>query len=607
MIRKFLLFFISIQFLSEQPLWAHFDVGETREYGNITVTSWWGFSGQEERNKGFIIAQYAELLAKEMGYQKNIYLNFDYSYLDKECKQYRVNCGDDSSDKNGRIHISQRSSCYDLWQTLQLVEYAIEHEDFIRNHQRDTLIPLSYDEKQTKKLVKLDDAIVNKVFQQPISERIIQVAKHKIYRPEKDESNANLSYYMQNGRFYVFTKNEGVLMEVDHIYQFYSNQGQAIVFDTDSSFYSIARISNRFPGIYTISQRQIIPETQGNYIPYQVAEIGVNKVMICMDKSKSNKPDERTMVYRLEDDRLFMNLDHLLDGHEEVRDPKSNPRVYLDTLFQKYPELIPSGYLYFLRKRYPALRSVPQNKFSQIDSLCLENKYLLKRAVYTNIPYRIDTTRQQANHDDSLFATYSPFQPTQRDVLRNGYQQGKILKKYAGKQLQELPEEERNEWLLALAVKAVIIYATPYYRLGEESSQPRIEYKKVNKKDIPLTERKRCEGRHFYQIRFGYDPTLEEFGRTQGNKRRIEDDYITEVCIWADSGEIWQVAAGKCKYIVDLIKDPKKMSPIPYCDAYIKDQTTREKFIVDIWEFSRNNHKSAARDRASYIQLYTNH
>ncbi|NDV80158.1 hypothetical protein [Dysgonomonas sp. 511] len=304
-------------------LFAHSDVGYQYKYGNVKGYIFYGYYEHEERNKAEIIAQYAELLAKEMNYRDTIFLNFTHDYVKGAQKEYEYKILLNGEKKGLPIVISQNRNRYDIIQTLLLVEYAINNKAAI--------------EKTPQKM--LPDADMEKITSRSISENVSKIISHKIYKPA-DRINADLdqideiSYYVQNNKFHVYKKGsthnaekdvlektEEVLLQLDNIYQFsklrlypYYGSSKAVVFDSDSSFYCIDIAADYDFDRTFFSKRYPIDKPSYVFEPYLVNDVGGNIITIhfvVMQTIHSVK--HKVIGYRMEDDCLIEDLNHFFN------------------------------------------------------------------------------------------------------------------------------------------------------------------------------------------------------------------------------------------------------------------------------------------------------
>lgn len=402
-VKQSFLFFLCFVGLGLGKLRAHSDMIQTFTYGNVVLSVQYGFYEHEERNKALIIAQYAELLCREMDYEKPVILFLSHYYVENISPGYRLFYGKGTfPDKETTgINICCKSKRFCLENILKMLEYAIRHEKSIRKHAEDAV----------------RNSILQEIFSSPLSANIQEVMARKVYRPQS-EYYSDLSYYMKDGKYFIFYKYqeqvsrpgepyeareaEKVLKELDYIYQYSRipyhpavGTRKAMVFDSDSSFYYFDKMNLVCPDFYFISSRQVMRGMGRYFQPFRVLDIGAGKAIVSRERTSIFEDDSRVLVYRSEDDRLVQDLDGLLDGKRDTSYfSEQNPRIYLDTLFQKYPDMVPSGYFNLLRKKYPGIEPALQKDLSRLDSLVRIDPSLVKPWVYANTPCRWDVPEQ---------------------------------------------------------------------------------------------------------------------------------------------------------------------------------------------------------------------
>lgn len=106
-----------------------------------------------------------------------------------------------------------------------------------------------------------------------------------------------------------------------------------------------------------------------------------------------------------------------------------------------------------------------------------------------------------------------------------------IMTYAANDDLGKMSQEQRNEYLIKLSKKVIIIFGPGYYR---ENSIPIIsDYKKFQASGTSPEEAK-CTGREYYTVTFPYDKT----------KECLDFDFAARVDIWKDTGEPMEVLFG---------------------------------------------------------------
>ena len=316
-------FLLSLITILSTSLFAHSDIGYLYEYGNVKGYIFYGYYEHEERNKAEMIAQYAELLAKEMNCKDTVFLNFRHAYVIGAEVEYEYRIQLNEEKKGQPIVISQNRNQYDIIQTLLLVEYAIRNKTAIG--------------KMPQKM--LPDADIEKITGGSASANISKIIANKIYKPA-DRINANLdhkdenSYYAQNNKYHIYKKGrvynaekgisentEEVLLELDNIYQFgklrlypYHGSRKAVVFDSDSSFYCIDVAADYdFDRIF-VSKRYPLEKPSYVYEPYLVNDVGGNIITIHFVMMQGLRSVRHKVIgYRMEDDCLIEDLNYFFN------------------------------------------------------------------------------------------------------------------------------------------------------------------------------------------------------------------------------------------------------------------------------------------------------
>lgn len=187
--------------LSVLPVWGHSDWGFTKDFGNVRVTYWCGFSNHEERYKSHIIAQLVEILSKELDCKQPIYLDFKHSYVEDIVPEYKLWYKRGESGDTLVFHVHEKT--YDAVKALQLIEYGIKNKASVVKNQRDTVIETRYWGSQTH--TSLSRAEINKILRRNVSPLVNKVLANKIYRPknESDKIVEGFTYYFQNNKYHL--------------------------------------------------------------------------------------------------------------------------------------------------------------------------------------------------------------------------------------------------------------------------------------------------------------------------------------------------------------------------------------------------------------------
>lgn len=215
-------------------VFGHQDFWVIKDYGNIKVRVNSGFD-YEEINKAFIIGQLAEVLAKDIGYAGQIFLDFNHHYTDDCEPDYFVSFDDgkikyrwndhlkENLLKENAIVVRQVARTFDVASTLTLVEYSIRNREMIKVSQR----RIEYNQNYCNWTINsIDTVLLDKQISQEMSSLVAKVFKLKIDRPEKDFRNG-FSYYWEEGRYYIFFRQLGqedkIILNLPSIYDFQRN------------------------------------------------------------------------------------------------------------------------------------------------------------------------------------------------------------------------------------------------------------------------------------------------------------------------------------------------------------------------------------------------
>ncbi len=309
-----------------------------RDCGNVKVRIETGFE-YEEINKVAIIGELARRLTKNLGYRETVFLDFEHFYT-RDCDADYFVSFDDGADpevltwtpptsrkpepflKSPALVIRQVSRSFDVATTLKLVEYAVSHVAEIKRDQQLRIHKDRYDHWQA---LSIDKDKITKIIAAPISPTIEEVWREPTFRPGTERSmSSGLSYYFAGGKFVVYSWRydlEKPLLSLEDIYDFQKVLGsQALVYDTDESFYYVA---NRYR-MRSCSKRHVIEDTHDYHRPYETQSLGHDKIAICFSYRVPGQPadkrspiprrKQRVLIYRPEQDDLVQDLDELLDN-----------------------------------------------------------------------------------------------------------------------------------------------------------------------------------------------------------------------------------------------------------------------------------------------------
>lgn len=321
-------------------VFAHSDYFHTKLFGNVETSILTGFR-YEEINKVSIFGQLAEKMSKELNYSGLIFLSFGHSYTqDIEPVSFisvdSISYWDANSEqwlKDEGIVIRQFAKHFKAHTTLKLLEYAITNQKKVKSTQKE----VKYEGRYDLEITSIDTLEIKKILKTSNSNLLNNILESRIDRPEKD-FREGISYYWKNDRYFIFMRYhmwwnkerqdydypEYVLLDVENVYDFHIFKNwSAVIFDTDSSFYSIKQ-SELFPfgsGTHIqkhepkISQRHVIENAHEYYQPFKVDNIGGDKVSINFryySKEAGFEVIDRTLIYLVEEDELIQDFDELL-------------------------------------------------------------------------------------------------------------------------------------------------------------------------------------------------------------------------------------------------------------------------------------------------------
>ena len=358
MIKRSICTLITIFMMNHGNAFAHTDFFIDNSFGNVKTSILTGFL-YEEINKVSILGQLAEKLSKELNYSNPILLSFTHTYTRDDFSDFFISydsirywdTNSESSLMVKGIIIQQFAKEFPVQPTLKLLEYAILNLEKIKSTQAEIEYPKGH---YTKKVKTIDVRTIEKLLNASNSDLLNNVLKQRVDRPEQkriDGSERNsihegISYYWQNNRYVVFLKynhwydhsnhkfvnenREVVLFDVENIYDFRRFKNwSAIIFDTDTSFYSVKQHVNTLFGSGQhiladnpkISQRQVIENTFKFWLPFQIESIGGDKVSIYFGGYGTvhvGQQIHRTLIYLADEDRLIQDLNELLKESDET-------------------------------------------------------------------------------------------------------------------------------------------------------------------------------------------------------------------------------------------------------------------------------------------------
>lgn len=312
-------------------------------FNNVSVSS----PGLGERYvHAQMVGKYAAMLAEELDYSGKISIGFDYynpefSGIDR---RFRVSYAEREWhwDKKGEwrkkpvevpmLNVIQNSHSVDFVDMLKLLEYSILNTDKVKQKQETVVFEREYHgpfETQT-----LSEAVIDSILQLPTSAVVNKVLANRIYRKDVEKEFTSISYYAQNGKFYVYRdgmpKEEPfTIQEFDHVWQFspvrYSESVgtyTAVLFDTPGTFRHLQAYDGSYIGSANtgrpayVSPPHSIGDVNVSIYPCIVRALGRDLVSIVWKDPSMFNPRDRTMIYVIPRDTLILNLEKLLDETE---------------------------------------------------------------------------------------------------------------------------------------------------------------------------------------------------------------------------------------------------------------------------------------------------
>ena len=312
-------------FFSTSVCYAHQDFWKIKTFGKIKVRIQTGFD-YEEINKAWIIGELANKLALTLKYNDTIFLDFTHFYTADCLPDYFISYDDGSIKqtmsgsetlyflKNKAIVIREVSRKFNAASTLKMVEYSISNISTIVEKQKS----LEYNKNYCYWLINtIDTSLTRKIATSKTSKNVTDALKNRIYRP-KDETErySSVTYYFENEKYHISYSNyktkDSVLLVLDNVYQFKPVSNiEAIVFDTDSTFYLVQGEYKPYS-----SKRWTIENKHVFYRPYDIIKVGSNKITFSFSyysKEVGRQPKERTLVYRTDKAELIQDLDKALN------------------------------------------------------------------------------------------------------------------------------------------------------------------------------------------------------------------------------------------------------------------------------------------------------
>lgn len=317
--------FIIITSFKTKNDFVHQDFFIVENYGNITTRLKTGFQYEEIKKVEFI-GKYAEKLCKRISFKKNILLDFDHFYVDycepdyfiskgKKTLNYLKGQEKDFLENNideEIIVIRQIGRKFNITNTLKLIEYAVVNDNKIVEYQNLYNYQKNYSNLKT---YSIDTIKVNSIINTKASNNILKVISDKITREETNKNKyASIRYFSKNGKFvvnyYLNKKRKELILE--DVYDFKRiNNSEALIFDTDSSFYYVKPRLKNYP------KKLIIKNLKNCYRPFIVNKIDGKRISI---QPKFYTQKDRTLIFESESQILIQDFDDVFKKHKKNED-----------------------------------------------------------------------------------------------------------------------------------------------------------------------------------------------------------------------------------------------------------------------------------------------
>lgn len=276
---------ILILLLASNLSFAHKDKTIQKNYGNVSMTT---FTSDyvEEMNKTLIIAQYAEILARELNYTGKIYLLFS----EEQLKPSSITCWMDKEEgtQANIINAMFRFKSFSISGCLNVIENALIN---------------------AKKIEKFKDKNFE-IYKDRSSDKVLKVLKTKIYRPNEIkelEKPYIFSYYIENGKYHLIRNEEDKEEELsilDNILDYQILSRNIVIVFTNFDEYKI--FQSKVP-----VRTERINDISTFYWPYNVHLSGDNKIIFEFYWRSESK--NRVMLYFLDKNIFIQDLDKALD------------------------------------------------------------------------------------------------------------------------------------------------------------------------------------------------------------------------------------------------------------------------------------------------------
>jgi hypothetical protein len=287
---------------------AHQDMAYLYQMGNVKLRITTGFD-YEELQKSFIIGKLAEELCKRYRYREQVYIDLDHFYVG-DCEpdyflsfdsgvNIRYGTREKAPFKKDVLVVRMVSRQFDVAAVLKLLEYGIKNIGTIKSGQS----IIKYVQNYNNNVFNTIDTLVLKAIATGMTSGVIDsVLGIKMYREVPKKEQKNITYYFQHNMYHLFSPALGedkLLLTTGNVYQLKSfSAGEAIVFNTDSSFYYINTSDNNRPAERWLKYGAL------SYEPFRVEQADAGEVKISVQLSfryyegtNEKKHGERNMYY----------------------------------------------------------------------------------------------------------------------------------------------------------------------------------------------------------------------------------------------------------------------------------------------------------------------
>ncbi len=316
------------------------------KYGKVNMWTGSDFGVHEEPVKARIIGQMVSALLEKYNYDREVNITFSHNSIkDSTAYELSYQLNDEKMIPDNLLETGQKeiflnvlSQKYDTREILQLIEYAISNEKLIEKKQVKKKIDRGFSgyndetkqfEREYRTFLTVDEDFLESILKQPGSEIIDEIMATRFYRPSINEKEPLFTYFIENDKYHIIYRgtirkrgpvppmkygtqsSDSLLLKLDHIHQLeVTSERRAFVFDTDSSFYMFDMMNSNFN-----SDRHVIQNRIQKYYPFQIVEMG-RMFGIYAQQRKTGKQlwPMRNIIYRVEDDCLFQDMNVILDS-----------------------------------------------------------------------------------------------------------------------------------------------------------------------------------------------------------------------------------------------------------------------------------------------------